>query len=153
MNEGNVLCAIDVNDFDQNVVDVAARFASQFGVDLELIHVTLVPDPMKAAWPAYTGDSNEIAKDNQRLREIGTTIPGVEIHRHQLSGMPVEKLVAFTNRNQPQLLVLGTHARRGIKRMLGSVAMKIMRRVECPVVVLRQRKNSQDFSDMKAETI
>ena len=52
MKENGILCAIDVNDFDQDVVDLAATFARLFDVDLNLLHVSLFPDPSNAAWPA-----------------------------------------------------------------------------------------------------
>ena len=32
MNKNEIVCAIDVNDFDQQVVDLAATFAKQFDV-------------------------------------------------------------------------------------------------------------------------
>ena len=58
MNENGVICAIDVNNYDQDVVDLAASFAKQFEVDLDLLHITLFPDPSNAAWPGYLGSPN-----------------------------------------------------------------------------------------------
>lgn len=150
MNKDGVLCAIDVNDFDQQVVDVAASFAKQFGVDLDLIHVSISPNPDKAAWPAFIGAPHEMIRDNRLFRKISTNVEGVEIRRHHLSGFPVEQLVDFVERNEPKLLVLGTHARSGIRRILGSIAAKVMRRVSCPVMVLRQKQNSQTYSDVRS---
>lgn len=150
MKKNGVICAIDVNDFDQDVIDLAAEFAGQFGVVLDLLHVTLFPDPANAAWPAYLGSPNEIIRDNRRLREIGTVVEGVEVRHHHLSGLPVEKILEFAERNEPRLLVLGTHGRQGIQRIFGSVASKVLRMADCPVMVLRQRQNSQEFVDTQS---
>ena len=135
MEKNGVICAIDVNDFDQNVVEVAASFAKHFGVDLDLVHVSIYPDPIEAAWPAYVGSPHILAADNRLLRKIKTAVPDVEVHYHHLSGLPSQKVLEFVDRNEPRLLVLGSHARRGISRILGSIASKIMRRASCPVMV------------------
>ncbi len=152
MMKKNVICAVDVNDFDQDVIDLAATFARQFGVGLDLVHATLFPDPNNAAWPAYLGSPNALIEDNRRLRKINTKVDGVAVKHHHLSGFPVEKILDFVEKQDPPLLVLGTHARRGLARILGSVASKIMRHANCPVMVLRQQQNSQDFADLKQET-
>ena len=141
MAQRSVLCAIDVNDFDQVVIDLAAEFALQFGVGLDLVHVTTMPDPAKLAWPAYVGAPNELIRDNRLFREVKPTVSGVDFARHHLSGFPVSKVVEFVEEHKPLLLVLGTHSRRGIGRILGSTAAKIMRRVCCPVMVYRQRNS------------
>lgn len=149
----NVICAVDVNDYDQDVIDLAATFAKQFGVDLDLVHTTLFPDPNNAAWPAYLGSPNVLIEDNHRLRKLSTKVLGVTVNHHHLSGFPVDKILEFVNKQNPPLLVLGTHARSGIARIFGSVASRILRHANCPVMVLRQRQNSQDFSDVKQESI
>ncbi len=149
MNKNGVTCAIDVNNFDQDVVDLAASFAKQFEVDLDLLHVTLFPDPSNAAWPGYLGSPNTIIQDNHRFREVTTNEPGVTIHHHHLSGLPAEKILEFVEKREPQLLVMGTHGRQGLQRILGSVASVVLRRAPCPVMVLRQRQNSQQFADLK----
>jgi nucleotide-binding universal stress UspA family protein len=139
MKKNGVICAIDVNDYDPNVLDLAADFANRFGVALDLIHVTLFPDPTKAAWPAYVGAPSELIKDYKRLQKISNAVKSVEVHFHHLSGNPTEQILSFIRDNEPQLLVLGTHARHGLGRFLGSVALKVLRHAPCPVMVLRQR--------------
>ncbi len=151
MNNQPVICAIDVNDYDQDVIDLAASFAKRFGVELNLVHVTLFPDPKNAAWPASLGSPDVLIQDSLRLRSIMTNVPGVELHRHHLSGTPSKQVLEFIDRNKPQLLVLGTHGRRGLARLLGSAASNILRHATCPVMVLRQRQNSQEFADLKSE--
>ena len=150
MQKNSVLCAIDVNDFDQEIVDLAAHFAKHFKAELNVLHVTLAPDPMKAAWPAYVGAPDELVRDNKLLRQVRTNVNDVQVRSHQLAGLPVEKVVDFVNRNEPRLLVLGTHARAGLSRLLGSTSGKILRRVSCPVMLARQRKNSQDLASLES---
>ena len=152
MNNKGVICAVDVNDYDQDVIELAANFAKTFGVDLVLIHVTLFPDPTNAAWPAYLGSPDALIQDNRRLHGITTNVPGVQVRRHHLTGTPSKQILEFVDREEPQLLVLGTHGRHGLARLFGSAASNILRHASCPVMVLRQRQSSSEFADLKTET-
>lgn len=149
MKPNGVVCAIDVNDYDQAVVDLAATFAKQANVDLDLLHVTLFANPVNAAWPAYVGSPDGMIQDNRLLQQIHPGVVDVMVRRHHLSGLPSDTILEFINRNQPQLVVLGTHGRRGLARLFGSVAEKILRQASCPVLVLRQRQNSQEIADLE----
>jgi universal stress protein A len=149
MKKSGVACAIDVNDFDQEVVDLAATFARLFGVDLNLLHVSLFPDPSNAAWPAYLGSPETVITDHRRLRAVKTSVEGVKLHYFHLSGIPTEQILKFAREHQPRMLILGTHGRQGLSRILGSVASRVVRHAECPVMVLRQRQNSQNFVDLQ----
>ncbi len=136
--QGGVICAIDVNDYDQNTIDLAATYARHFGLDVDLLHVTLIPDPGTAAWPAYVGSPNLLIRDSRKLQQVATQVPNVELRCHQLSGLPAQEILEFVQRNPPRLLVLGTHGRSGMARIFGSVAAKVMRHASCPVMVLRK---------------
>ncbi|MEM7452877.1 MAG: universal stress protein [Planctomycetota bacterium] len=150
MNRHGVLCAIDASDFDQRVVDIAASFARQFKEPLHLLHVTLSPDPMKAAWPAYLGAPDEFVSNHRLLTAIKPSIAGVEVQRHHIGGFPVGAVAGFAKRSKPRLLVLGKHHRTGLFNLAGSIAFKIMRRVTCPVIVVRhQVKLESDAETVK----
>lgn len=151
MKKGNVVCAIDVNDYDQHVIDLAGQFAECFDVSLSLLHVTLSPDPTNAAWPSYLGTFNSLNRDYQLLKTTTTKYDAVNVTHHQLVGLPVEQILGFVERHKPKLLVMGTHARQGIRRIFGSVAAQVMRKSDCPVAVLRQQQNpmeiEQEYTD------
>ena len=137
----NVMCAVDVNDFDQEVIDMAAFFAKQLGNPLDIVHVTVMADPSRATPNAVGGSTEPLIADERLLQQIKTSVEGVEINHHHLSGLPSEKLLDFAASQQPPLLVMGTHGRRGMSRMLlGSVAEKVMRLASCPVLVMRRKQ-------------
>jgi nucleotide-binding universal stress UspA family protein len=55
-----------------------------------------------------------------------------------LTGNPVEVILNQANRRKADLIVVGTHGRRGMSRlMLGSVAEAVVRRAACPVLVMK----------------
>jgi nucleotide-binding universal stress UspA family protein len=53
-------------------------------------------------------------------------------------GTPADEIVKFADDKKADLLVVGTHGRSGIRRMLvGSVADSVVRRAPCPVLAVR----------------
>ncbi len=56
-------------------------------------------------------------------------------------GNPVEEICRYATNNKIDLLVLGTHGRTGLKRMLlGSVAERVVRAAPCPVLTVRDHQ-------------
>jgi len=69
---------------------------------------------------------------------------GVEIFTHALIGDPAAAIVDMAQDVDAELIIVGTHGRRGIKRLvLGSVAEEVMRAASCPVLVMRPRKRAE----------
>jgi nucleotide-binding universal stress UspA family protein len=132
-----VVCAIDANDFDQSVVDLAADMARQFGSDLHLIHVSLFPDSAGTMRVAYPGSPDTVIHDHAKFMKIGCSSSSVPVHHHHLNGTPASAVLDFVNRNRPRMLVIGAHGRKGLARVLGSVAAAIIREAPCPVLVFR----------------
>ena len=134
-----IVCAIDVNDFDQSVIDLAAKFAHHYGARLDVLHVSLGTDLSKESLPSMFGTSAELINDHQKLREVSTNIKNVEVEYHHLSGSPAQKILEYANEATPNLLVLGTHGRTGLERLFGSVAETVLRDAHCPVLILRRQ--------------
>jgi len=63
---------------------------------------------------------------------------------HNLAGDPAEEIVRTAARVQADVIVLATHGRTGIKRLLlGSVAEKVVRYAGCPVFVMRDKHHDK----------
>jgi len=67
--------------------------------------------------------------------------PGLDkIAVYVVVGSPAERITTLAGAIDADLIVIGTHARRGIDRMiLGSVALEVVKRAPCGVFVLRPR--------------
>lgn len=73
----------------------------------------------------------------QALHDHGA-VEGVQIVTHALIGDPAHVIVDIAGDVDAELIVVGSHGRRGIKRLvLGSVAEQVMRAAGCPVLVMR----------------
>jgi nucleotide-binding universal stress UspA family protein len=152
-SQGPVLCAIDVNEFDQSLVDLAAGLAKQLNAELNLLHITAIPDPENAVWPSYRDLPQALIQDEELLTTIAPSMEGVEVVRHHQSGSPAEKILAVVDEIQPRLLVIGTHGRKGLARLLGSVASKVLRQATCPTLVHRQHRPDNQRAESVGETV
>ena len=74
----------------------------------------------------------------------GQQLPLEKIAVYVVAGTPSERIVSLATVLDADLIVLGTHSRHGLGRLLlGSVAQEVMRRAPCGVFVIRPR----DFLD------
>ena len=63
---------------------------------------------------------------------------GIEVEAEQIRGRPDRAIVKYVEDNEYDLVVLGSHGRDGVARvLLGSVAEKVVRRSPIPVLVVR----------------
>ena len=58
---------------------------------------------------------------------------------HYLFGKPAEDLVEFARDNDVQLIVIATHNRKGLQRVLGSTAHNVVQEAACDVLTVRTR--------------
>jgi nucleotide-binding universal stress UspA family protein len=60
------------------------------------------------------------------------------VSRHTAVGRPFEEIVRFAKEHQIDLIVIGSHGRRGLSHLLlGSVAERVVRIAGCPVLTVR----------------
>jgi nucleotide-binding universal stress UspA family protein len=67
-------------------------------------------------------------------------LEGITATGQARSGVPAYELLGYAERFGADLIVIGTHGRRGLKRfLLGSVAEVVLRQSKIPVLVVRAR--------------
>lgn len=73
------------------------------------------------------------------LNKIHPTHPEVPVLRRIEVGDPASEIVRVANQENVDMIVMGTHGRTGLSRLLmGSVAELVVRRARCPVLTVRQ---------------
>lgn len=76
--------------------------------------------------------------------------PGLRVFVHTQIGDPAEEILTLAAEVKAGLIIVGTHGRRGMSRLLiGSVAEKIMRKAHCPVLAMKP--TSYGEADARAE--
>jgi nucleotide-binding universal stress UspA family protein len=85
-----------------------------------------------------------VARIVDGVAALGQPLPIDKIAVYVVAGAPSERIVALATALDADLIVLGTHSRHGLGRLLlGSVAQEVLRRAPCGVFVIRPR----DFLD------
>ena len=130
-------------DFDENslaALDVAAHIARDNDGIVLLFHVVpmiVAPTGMPIYVDMYKGQE-EAAR--QKLEEVATRrLRGVKHELLTHMGEPAGAILSAARRHAADLIVMATHGRRGLSRVvLGSVAELVLRNASCPVLCARR---------------
>jgi nucleotide-binding universal stress UspA family protein len=147
MNQ-SIVCGIDDSYVSQSAARVAARLARQLGDKLVLAHVAHDPPPFPY------GDTrlrelrrHDLIRDaTAMLERVAATLPGIVPEIKVLFGDAVEALTLSSQREDTELLVVGSRGRRPIAAaILGSVSAGLANAAHCPVVVVSSSAAAQRF--------
>lgn len=111
---------------------------------IEVVHVTPYPATMDpgVVWGAVTEDSiEENLRKSFRAFVQDEKLP--ELKFTTAFGDPGSRITEIASENDAGLIVISSHGRTGLSRMLlGSVAERVVRLAPCPVLVLRSETES-----------
>jgi nucleotide-binding universal stress UspA family protein len=136
----NILLATDFSEVSRKTVPYAAAIASRYGSKIHLVHVippaARMPIPMEPL-PIELDYSRQNAERDMKAFLRGDLLRGIP-HEVLLEQGPIwDTLSALIQRDEIDLLILGTHGRGGLKKViLGSVAEELFRLASCPVLTV-----------------
>jgi nucleotide-binding universal stress UspA family protein len=133
----NVLIATDLLPASETALRVARAIAAKHQARLQAVHVAadyyqlLEPEPLNITFRELPEAANRPTEALQRL------FTGLPTQLPLESGEIWEVLNEIIRRRQIDLLVLGTHARHGLERLIhGSIAEEVLRNAICPVLTV-----------------
>jgi nucleotide-binding universal stress UspA family protein len=148
-----ILAPIDFSDASRAALDVAVDMASRFGAELLLVYVVpAIPDLPKDVSIFKEGDYDKSLenKDAQQLKELAATVANknVKVRTELGSGNDVGmELIRIAENEHADLIVIATHGMTGWREFaFGTVAEKVVKQADCPVLVLRA-KAGEDAGD------
>lgn len=134
----NILFATDFSPAAAAALPYAGALAKRFGADLFVLHArTPVINPMTppAGWPALEKAAEQ--EERERRKSLRNTIPGIEPTVLIEEGDICTNLQAVVQKQNIDLVVIGTRGRSGVgKLLLGSAAEEIFRESACPVLTV-----------------
>jgi nucleotide-binding universal stress UspA family protein len=136
----NIMVAVDLSEHSRRALSVAASIAERFRAKLRVLYVWAAPFYGEGA-EQYSGLFERIreqarAELDEFVASSGVSV-SVELESTIVSGTPSAEILDWARHGQPDLLVLGTHGRGGIKRLvLGSVAEATARYSQCATLVV-----------------
>lgn len=141
-----VIIAVRDELFGDAILDFVREHAWPAKTQFHLVFV-IEPNPLKNALIIPQEVVDEIERDeratgyqvlNYMARALYKALPGVRVKRHLRAGFPKHELIDLCNKLSADLIVLGSHSRRGIDRLLiGSVANAVASHSPCSSVVIR----------------
>ena len=139
----SILATLDFSPVADAVLAQAVAMSERLGARLWLIHVA-APEPEFVGYeagPQTVRDqrANELREEHRTLQHRADELRarGLDVTALLIQGHPIEKIVEEANRLGVGMIVMGSHGRSGLARLvLGSVSEGVMRRAPCPVLIV-----------------
>jgi universal stress protein A len=146
MSQKTIICPTDFSLASDAALQYASRLAKNSGAKLLIVHVQ-EPPVLYGKGDYYYGVENPGQKSLAKmLSRLAATDCDVAFQHRLLSGNPAHEIVALAKREKAELIVMSSHGRTGIPRMLlGSVAEVVVRHATCPVLVLKRPHGQEPF--------
>jgi nucleotide-binding universal stress UspA family protein len=153
-----ILCAIDRSPSSLQALGYAIALARWQSARLNLLEVVEeAPPPGVSRAPKSDGVPNETRTALERdLRRVLTArrASDVKVQILMRKGKVVQEILAQANASRSDLVVIGSHGRGGVQRLvLGSIAEKVLRLATCPVLTVRRGVRLARRSRSPFETI
>lgn len=139
-----ILCAIDFSEHSPAVADYARTFADAHGAEVIVLYVA----PSLSQYVGFHVPPSSIESF------VGEIVSGADktmdafleenfpdrpaVQGRVLTGYAAEEVLRVAETEQADLIIMGTHGRKGIDRILfGSVAEKVVKSAKAPVLTIR----------------
>lgn len=143
-----ILVPTDGTKQSNHAVKTAAALAKDLGATLLLFHASRTyqslyyPDGAGMAWPPeeqYETESSAGADKVLRSARAVVKKLGVKTTTaHSYSDSPAEAIIAAAKKSKADLIVMASHGRKGLERLLlGSETQRVLARTKLPVLVVR----------------
>jgi nucleotide-binding universal stress UspA family protein len=142
-----ILVPLDHSPGSEAIVDYACAIARGCGASITLLHVYEPPNELVGLVPGATVDGEAAAEHDAgrtllerasaRIQAEGLAPPDRVLER---AAKASDAIVAHARMIHSDLLVMGTHGRKGVARLiLGSTAEHVLRDAPCPVLAVHLR--------------
>jgi nucleotide-binding universal stress UspA family protein len=145
MDFQKVLVAVDEDPIAAHAAEVGMALARSLHAEVALIHAT-DPSAIYAPEPGMADDELALALSAERdgarvMADFRARLPaGSEVLQFIPHGRPGPEIVKAAQEWGADLIVIGSHGRRGLTRtLMGSVAEAVMHHAPCPVLVVRAK--------------
>lgn len=138
-----VLIAIDASQESEQVLRKGVELANLYDASITVVHALELPMPMVgelALVDTYFNSEEYIRLVTDALLSLlkKADLPASTLQI--ISGLPVSTIIDFSENNNMDLIVVGSHGKNGIKLLLGSVASGVLHKAKCDVFVYRLKK-------------
>lgn len=138
MNAYKILYPTDFSTSGQTALEMATSLARDRGATLVIMHVEEPPMAYGGGELYYGMEEPDRAELKRMLGEVIPADPAVAYEHRLMTGSPASAILEMAEREQVNLIVMATHGRTGLLRVLmGSVAEEVVRMAKCPVLTVK----------------
>ncbi|MDL2209411.1 universal stress protein [Desulfovibrio sp. OttesenSCG-928-O18] len=142
-----ILCAVDLSEHSKMVAEYAITLAKAFDAEITVLYTA----PSLSQYVGFHVPPSSIENfvgeivtgAEQSMDEFiaeAFTDSSVKANGVILSGYAAQEIIGYANKNEMDVIVMGTHGRTGIDRILfGSVAEKVVKTATMPVMTVRPK--------------
>jgi len=131
-----ILHPTDFSEHSEHALQFASGLAKDYGAQLILVHV-IVPPPVIYGEGLLTTDVFVDREAQERLHQWPVPDERVHVTRQCVEGDPATEIVRVARESAADLIIMGTHGRTGLSRLLmGSVAEQVVRQAPCPLLTV-----------------
>lgn len=138
-----ILCAVDLSEHSKSVAEYALLLATTLKASVIVVYAA----PSLSQYVGFHVPPNtienfvgEIVSGAEKSMDsfVLENFPGIEAKGKVIIGYAAEEILNTAKEDEVDLIVMGTHGRKGIDRILfGSVAEKVVKNADMPVLTVR----------------
>lgn len=142
-----ILHPTDYSPLSQAALRFAVDLAQKWNAEVLILHVVDSLLPEHLSYGEATAQRQPETYQHQlwdELRKVAPADPAVRVEHLLREGEPASAIVQVAQERNCDLIVLGSHGRTGLERvLLGSIAEQVMRHSLCPVLIVKTPAGSQ----------
>jgi nucleotide-binding universal stress UspA family protein len=133
---------------------LACALARDYGARLVVAHVAEPPRAIAVEGVVVPPPPSDLQRLREQLQRVRPEDPQVSVEHRLIEGDAASEVLHVAEDTKCDLIVMGTHGRRGLGRLLmGSVAEQVVRQASCPVLTVRAPQPGQSPSPEAAPAI
>lgn len=133
-----IIVGVDFSPTSEEAARQAAALARATGADLHLVTATRKSGSQVVRGGGETWTINDVDRAHEKLRALaGTLSDGLRVECTVLDGDAAKAIVAEADRIGADVIVVGNKRVSGVSRVLGAVALEIVRHAPCAVHIAK----------------
>jgi nucleotide-binding universal stress UspA family protein len=134
-----ILCPTDFSELSDRAFEIACALANDYQARVVLTHV-VIPAPVVYGGelgPVVTPPAPSVTEFKAHLEAIKPPV-AIPVEYRLRKGDAAKEILRLAEETHADLIVMGTHGRKGLPRLLiGSVAEAVLRRAPCLVLTVK----------------
>lgn len=145
MNIKKILFPTDFSHTGDKALAMAESLARDSGAKILIVHVEEPPTAYGGGEMYYGMLEPDLDQLKEMLAKVKPQDANIEHEHHLITGEPADALARFAEENDVDMIVMGTHGRTGLLRLLmGSTAEAVVRRAKCAVLTVKPANEGEE---------